>query len=157
TSRPDYLCAPPQPARRSTPSSPQARRKPRLALEPVTNLEDPRHHCKTDGEEQADHEKAHRRGHIGDLIEAPAESADEINHRIEQRNHLPDRRQDRYRIKGAAEERKRRDDEKRHELKLLEAVSPNADNEAEQAEGHRGKQQKAGHPEGVRDSERHEQ
>ena len=65
-----------------------------LALEPIAGLEDPRYDGKADGEEQADHGEAGGRAHVGDVEKAPAEAADQIDHRIEQRHAPPERRQE---------------------------------------------------------------
>ena len=68
-----------------------------------------------------------------------------------------ERRQHAGRIERAAEKRQRRDDQKRHDLQLLEAVGPQPENKAEQAETDRGQQQKGEHPERMLDMQRHEQ
>ncbi len=47
--------------------------------------------------------------------------------------------------------------EQRHQLQLLEVVRPDAEDEAEQAEAHRGQQQEAHHPQRVLDAQRHEE
>ena len=67
------------------------------------------------------------------------------------------RRQHVDRVEGAAEEGQRRDDQHRDELQLLEALGPDADDEAEQAEGRRGQHQEGDHPQRVQDRDRHEQ
>src|SRR5581483_7897695 len=110
-----------------------------------------------DGEEQQRHGYANADADVRGLEESPAEAADQINHRIEQRDFLPERRQHADRIKAAAEKSQRRDHEQWHDLQLLEAVRPDADNEAEQTEGHRGEQQEFQHPDRVLDMQRHEQ
>ena len=61
------------------------------------------------------------------------------------------------RVEAAAEEGQRRHHQQRHQLQLLEVVRPDADDEAEQAEGHRGEQQERQHPQRMLDLERHEQ
>src|SRR2546430_785397 len=58
---------------------------------------------------------------------------------------------------GPAQEGERGDDQQGHELQLLEAVGPDADDEAEQAEGHCGQQEKHEHPGRMGDAQRHEQ
>jgi hypothetical protein len=95
--------------------------------------------------------------HVGDAVEAPAEAADQIDRRVEQRDGLPDRRQHVDGIEGAAEEGERRDHQQGHQLQLLEIVGPDPDDEAEQAEGHRREHQENHHPDGVGDLDRHEQ
>ena len=47
--------------------------------------------------------------------------------------------------------------EQRHDLQFLEAVGPQPENEAEQAEAERGQHQERQHPERMRDPDRHEQ
>jgi putative glutathione S-transferase len=68
----------------------------------------------------------------GPAEEAPAEARDQVEHRVEQRHRLPERRQHRDRVEAAAEEDQRRDHQQRHELQLLEIARPDADDEAEQ-------------------------
>src|ERR1700724_3174609 len=103
-------------------------------LETISRLEDPPDDDEADGEEQRRHGEAHGDTHVGDFEEAPAEAADEINDRVEQAHGLPYGRQHAHRIEAAAEEGERGDDEQRDHLQLLEAVRPDADDEAEQAE-----------------------
>src|SRR5690606_41911063 len=69
------------------------------------------------------------RSHVRVLVEAPAEAADEVDHGIEQRHRLPERRQHVDRVEAAAEERERSHDQHGHELQLLEAVGPDAEDE----------------------------
>ena len=94
---------------------------------------------------------------VGQTEKAPAEAADQIEHRIEQRDRAPERRQYAGRIERAAEERQRRDNEQRHDLQLLEGVGPDAENKAKQAEAERGQDQKGEHPDRMHDLQRHEQ
>ena len=89
--------------------------------------------------------------------EAPAEAADQVDHRVEQRDLLPRRRQHVDRIEAAAQEGQRRDDHQWHDLQLLEAVGPDAEDEAQQAEGQRGQHQEAQHPHRMGDGEVDEQ
>src|SRR3954464_3448765 len=112
----------------------QARSSPPLGLETIARLKYPPHRNKTHRQEQRRHPKAHADMHIGDLVEAPAEAAHQVGHGIEEGHGLPDGREDAHGVEGAAEEGKRRDDEERDELELLEALGPQADDEAEQAE-----------------------
>src|SRR5712692_8252950 len=79
-----------------------------LLLQPVAGLEDPPHRGEADGQEQQGHAQADADRDVGGLEEAPAEAADQIDDRIEQRERLPDRRQDLDRVEGAAEKRQRR-------------------------------------------------
>src|SRR5690554_693189 len=85
--------------------------------------------------------------HICHAVEGPTETADQVHHRVEQANGLPDVGQHVDGIEGAAQEYQRRDDHHRHNLQLLETVSPDADDETEQAEGDGGQYQEREHPE----------
>jgi len=112
--------------------------QPTLRSQAIAGLEDPpddgqAHDEKQDGDRDADADV-----HVGKLEEAPAEAADQVNERVEQRDRPPERRQQARRIERAAEERERGDDEHRHDLQSLETVGPDAENEAEQAEADRG-------------------
>ena len=85
-----------------------------LILQPVAGLEDPPH----GGEAQrpgtpASWPRLMPTLDVGDAVEAPAEAADQIDDRIEQRDRLPERRQHVDRIEAAAEEGQRRDDQQR--------------------------------------------
>ena len=62
-----------------------------------------------------------------------------------------------HRVEGAAEEGERGHDQHRDELDLLEILAPDADDEAEQAEGRGDQDQEGGHPERVEDLDRHEE
>src|SRR5579859_2470322 len=110
----------------------------RLSLQAVAGLEDPPDAAEAGDEEERRHAKAHADVDVGDLEEAPAKAADQVDDGIEERDGLPGGRQDVDRVERAAEERERRDDEHRDELQLLEAARPDADDETEQAESHRG-------------------
>jgi hypothetical protein len=94
---------------------------------------------------------------VGHAVEAPAEAADQVDHRVEQGDLLPERRQHVDGIEAAAQEGERRDDQRRDELQLLEAVGPDADDETQQAEGHRRQHQEQQHEAGCIDPHRHEQ
>ena len=61
----------------------------RLRLQSVTGAKDPGNDHKADGEENERHRDANSDVHIGNLIEAPAEPADQIDDRIEQSDLLP--------------------------------------------------------------------
>ena len=65
-----------------------------------------------------------RRWHVRHAVERPAEPRDEVEDRVEQADRLPGRRQHGNRVERAAEKHERRDDEKRDELELLEALGP---------------------------------
>src|SRR5262249_6907613 len=95
-----------------------------LVLEAISGLEDPPNDRQADDEEQDGHRQAQAYAHVGGLEEAPAEAADEINNWIAQGEGLPGRGQDIDRIKRAAQKGQRRDDQKRHDLQLLESVRP---------------------------------
>src|SRR5688572_9574843 len=128
-----------------------------LRLEPVAGAENPPDDAKADDQERQRHAEADADMHVGYAEEAPAEAADEIHDRVEQRDSLPDRRQHVDRVERAAKERQRREDQQRDELQLLEPLRPDADNEAEQAEGHGRQDQEGDHPERMRDLQRHEE
>ncbi len=62
-----------------------------LGLEPVPGAEDPGDDAQADGEEHEGHGKADEDVDVGQPIERPAEAADQIDHRVEQRHRLPQR------------------------------------------------------------------
>ena len=109
------------------------------------------------GEEHRDHDDARGDADIADLVKTPAEDRDQIDDRVGEAHRLPERRQHVDRIEAAAEERQRRENEQRNDLQLLEALGPQPDDEAEQAEGRRGQDQERQHPDRMRDLDRHEQ
>src|SRR5664279_4928214 len=82
-----------------------------LFLEFVAGPEDPPHHAKAQAQKKQRHADADGVPNVGDLEEAPAETADQIDHRIKQRDFLPERRQYADRIESAAQKRQRRDDQ----------------------------------------------
>src|SRR5437764_11229149 len=59
------------------------------ALEAIPGLEDPPYRGETGAEEDGRHRKAHSDVHVGDLEEAPAEAADQIDDRVRQGDGLP--------------------------------------------------------------------
>src|SRR6478672_11327002 len=128
-----------------------------LAFQPVAGLEDPPHHSEADRQEQDGHGEAQSHAHIGHSEETPAEAADQIDHRIEQRHLLPKWREHVDGIEGTTEEGERRDDEQRHDLQPLEAVSPDAEHEAEQTESGRRQHEEGEHEQRVLDADRHEE
>src|SRR3954470_12074528 len=71
----------------------QTLREAALSLEPIAGLEDPPYGEETQGQEQERHRQAHADAHVGGFEEAPAKSADQIDHGIEQGDRLPDRGQ----------------------------------------------------------------
>src|ERR1044071_10476491 len=105
-----------------------------LILEPIARLEYPPDRDEAGEQEGERHSQADRNTHIGNLEERPAEPADEIDNRIEQRDGLPSWRQHADGIEATAKKGERRDDEERDNLQLLEAVRPDPDDETEQAE-----------------------
>src|SRR5690606_8602645 len=100
------------------------------ASEAIAGPEDPRHERQAERQEQPDHGQADHRIDVGDLVEAPAEAADQIEHRIEVTDRLPGGRQHVERIEAAAKEGQWRHHEHRNEVQLLEMLRPYADNEA---------------------------
>src|SRR4029453_745119 len=104
-------------------------------LQPVPGSENPPHQRHTAGEKAERDDDADPDADIGDLVKAPAETGDQIDHRIEQGNGAPARRQHVHGVETAAEEGQRRHHQHRNHLQLLEPVGPDADDEAEQAEG----------------------
>ena len=125
-------------------------------LQAPAGLEDPGHHAEAKQQEKQGHAQAHADADIPLAEEAPAEAADQIDDRVEQADRLPGLGQHRDRIKGAAEKGQRRDQQGRHEGELFEALGPDADDEAEQAEGQAGQHQERQHDERMLDMERHE-
>src|SRR6478672_11738946 len=95
------------------------------------------YHSEAARQEQDGHGEAQSHAHIGHSEETPAEAADQIDHRIEQRHLLPKWREHVDGIEGTTEEGERGDDEQRHDLQPFEAASPDAEHKAEQAESDR--------------------
>src|SRR5215831_14250427 len=116
-----------------------------LWLEPIACLENPPHSRKANGEECRRHAEADAYADIRNSIEAPAEAADQVNDWVDQCDRLPNWRQNLDGVEAATQEAQRGDDEKRHDLQLLEPIGPNADDEAKQAERHRGQHQERQH------------
>ncbi len=115
------------------------------------------HGSERNAQKEQRHGQAGHHRHVGAAVEAPAEAADEIHHRVEQGRALPERRQHVDRVEGATQEGERRDDQQRHHLQLLEAIGPDADDEADQAECHRCQHQEADHRQWVSHLQWHEQ
>src|SRR6201986_3217651 len=105
-----------------------------LSLQAVAGLEDPPDDGHAQRQEHQDGGDADLDIDVGQFKEAPAETADQIDNRVEQRHGAPERRQDGGRVESTAQKGQRRDDQKRRDLELVEAVGPDAENEAEQAE-----------------------
>src|SRR5210317_689597 len=103
----------------------------------VAGLEDPPYDEQARDQERDRHAEAKPHVDVRVLVEAPAESAHEIDDGIEQADRLPDRRQHADRVERAAEEGERHDHEYRHDRELLPAIGPDTEDEAEQAEGDR--------------------
>src|SRR5579872_5271164 len=128
-----------------------------LTLQPVPGLEDPGDGDHADRKKRQRHAEAQRDADVGNFVKAPAEAADQIDHRVEQRDGAPARGQHVDRIEAAAEESQRRHDQHRNHLQLFESVGPDADDEAEQAEGDRRQDQEREHQERMMNVQRHEQ
>src|SRR5438105_12794737 len=126
-------------------------------LQTISSLEDPPYSRKAKYEEQTGHGKTDADMHIGDLVEAPAKAADQVDDRVEERHRLPGGRQHADRVERATQKGERRDDEQGDELELLEAIGPDADDEAKEAEGRRGENEEGEHPHRVGDAQRHEE
>src|SRR5436309_2581865 len=75
---------------------------PLSALQPITCPENPSHYGQADQKKAQRHGEAHFYAHVGRLVEAPAETADKINDRVEQGERAPRRRQHLDRIEGNA-------------------------------------------------------
>src|SRR5918998_5019633 len=146
-----------RPTRRASRTATSGSRVDRLRLEPVPSLEDPPHRCEAQGQEADRHGQAHTNAHVGDPVEAPPEAADQVDDGVEQAGRLPERWQHIDRVEAAAEEDQGRHDEEWYELEFLEAVGPDAQDEAEEAEGHGREHEEGKHPQRVRDLKRHEQ
>src|SRR3546814_6829256 len=74
-----------------------------LVLQPIAGLEYPPHRQQTGAEDTEDHRQADTDADVRDAVEAPAETADQIHHRIEQGDLLPQRRQHLDGIETAAD------------------------------------------------------
>src|SRR5690349_2775146 len=83
----------------------------RLFFQFVTRLEHPPHGEQASGKEKQRHPDAHAMAHIGNLKKAPAETADQVHHWVEQRDRLPEWRQHAGGVERPAEEGQRRDDQ----------------------------------------------
>ena len=93
-------------------------------LQPIPRFEHPPHNEQTNTQEYQHHGKAHSHANIGDFKKAPPESADQINHRIEQSDGLPRRWQHINRIKATAQKDQRRNHQHRDELQFFEIGGP---------------------------------
>src|SRR5262249_10107094 len=126
-------------------------------LEFVSGPEDDPDGRKARAEEDEDHREPDPYVDDTDAVEAPANPADEVHDRVEQRDLLPERRQHVDRVETAAQKRQRGHHHQRHDLQLFPPIGPDADDEAEEAESHGGQQQRGHHPERVSDAEGDEQ
>src|SRR5277367_6477761 len=115
-------------------------------LQPPSGAKDPRQNPEADGNEQRREPEARGDTDVALAVEAPTEAADEVDHGIEQADCAPERRQHVDRIERAAEESERRHHQRGDDRQLLEVFRPNADDEAEQAEGDRGQREEGDHP-----------
>src|SRR5215216_6862120 len=75
-----------------------------LRLEPVACLEDPPHRRQAQDQEEDRHGQAQGHAYVGGSVEAPPEAADQVDHRIEEGDRLPERRQHLHGVEAAAEE-----------------------------------------------------
>src|SRR5215475_1530140 len=108
-----------------------ARARRPLVLQPVAGAKNPADQRQAEACEQHGHRQADAHVYVGDRIETPAKTADQINDRVEQAERLPGWWQQVDGIEAAAQKGERRNDQERDHLQLLEAIRPNADNEAE--------------------------
>src|SRR2546423_14555210 len=76
-------------------------------LQAIPRLENPRDRSDAERKEKQRHRKADADMHVGRFKEAPAEAADQIDDRVEQRDFLPERREDGGRGERCAAERQR--------------------------------------------------
>src|SRR3972149_4316587 len=78
-----------------------------LIFKPVSRPEDPPYGGEAKSQKHHGHAQADDDVDISDTIKTPSEPADQINHRVEQRDLLPEWRQHVDLIKTAAQERQR--------------------------------------------------
>ena len=64
-----------------------------LIFQPVPGLKHPADEENAGGEKKGNHEEAQGQPDVGCFIKAPAEAADQIDDRVDHRNHLPKRRE----------------------------------------------------------------
>ena len=95
-----------------------------LRPQPIAGAENPPQHRQAYGDEGRGEGEAADDADIAAAIEAPAETADQIDDRIEQADRAPERRQHVDRVERAAEEGERRHDQRRKDVQLLEASWP---------------------------------
>src|SRR5690606_18518693 len=116
----------------------------RSAFQPVAGAKHPVHGSQAQRQEAEGHAQADADRYVGNAVEAPAKAADQVHHRVEQGELLPEGGQHADRVETAAKEGQRGDNQRRYDLQFLPAGCPEADDEAEQAEGD-GRQQQEGH------------
>src|SRR5258706_1167970 len=100
---------------------------PSSVLQAEPGFEYPGDYSQASSQESQGHGHADADAHIGGAVKAPAEAADQVHDGIEQAEGAPGRRQHVDRIKGAAEEGERGDDQHGNELQLLETPRPDSD------------------------------
>ena len=88
---------------------------------------------------------------IRQFKEAPAETTNEIQHRIEQRYFLPQWRQHINGVKAAAEKDQWCYYQQGYKLQLFKAVCPHTDDKTKQGKRNTGEYEKSQHPERVSD------
>ena len=64
-----------------------------LLLQSIPGLEHPPHDEQAGDQEHQNHGQTQSYAHVGDFEKAPAKTADQVNHRVEQGDGLPGRRQ----------------------------------------------------------------
>src|SRR5262249_54054542 len=105
-----------------------------------------------DGHETRSEDQTDDNADVTSSVKAPAKAADQIDDGIEQADGAPRLGQHVDRVESAAEERKRRNDQRRNDRQLLEVLRPDANDENEQAERNRRQQQERDHPDGMEDA-----
>src|SRR5690606_17658363 len=73
-------------------------------LQPITGAEDPPDKPQAQHEEAEDHRQADANADVRHTVKTPAEAADQVHHRVEQGDLLPQRRQHLDGVETAAEE-----------------------------------------------------
>ena len=73
-------------------------------FDPITRLKHPAHYGDAYNQKTKDHGQAYTDADIGHFKKTPAKTTDEINHRVEQCDRLPERWQHAHRVETAAKE-----------------------------------------------------
>src|SRR4051794_36321138 len=128
-----------------------------LLLQPIAGAEHPRYHGHAAGDNRHRDQHARPDWHVGDGVEAPAKATDHVDDWVEQGDRPEWLVERLYRIKGAAEEGQRRDDQHRDDLELLEVLRPHPDRKAEEAEAGADSDQEQDHRERMMDVDGYEQ